>query len=50
MEVLKDKWDLDYFEIINTLPGDKAFISHDEWKAARSAAGKPTELEKLAGE
>ncbi len=48
-EVNKDKYKLDYFEIINELPGDGAFRTRDEWNAVRVAAGKPTELEPLKG-
>jgi branched-chain amino acid transport system substrate-binding protein len=48
--VLKDKYKLDYFEIISSMPGDEAARTRDEWNAARIAAGKPTSLEKLPGE
>ena len=43
-EVLKDKYKLDYFEILSSMPGDKAAISQADWKAARKAAGKPDHL------
>ncbi|MDH5299642.1 MAG: branched-chain amino acid ABC transporter substrate-binding protein, partial [Desulfobulbaceae bacterium] len=43
-EVLKDKYKLDYFEILSSMPGDKAVISQAEWKGARKAAGKPDHL------
>ena len=46
-EVLKDKFKLDYFEIINALPGEEAFRTRPEWNSFREAAGKPTELEAL---
>lgn len=46
-EVLKDKFKLDYFEIISSLPGDQAVRTRQEWNAARSAAGKAAELEAL---
>ena len=46
-EVLKDKFQLDYFEILSSIPGEQAVITRDEWNAARTAAGKPTELESL---
>lgn len=49
-EVLKDKYKLDYFEIIDSMPGSQAAISLDEWEAARIAAGVPPELEKYPGE
>ena len=43
-EVLKDKYKLDYFEIIGSLSGEQAFRTRAEWNAVRKAAGKPTEL------
>ncbi|MBU0640229.1 MAG: substrate-binding protein [Planctomycetes bacterium] len=49
-EVLKDKYQLDYFEIIASMPGAQAFRTRDEWNAVRLAAGKPTSLEPLANE
>ena len=48
--VLKDKYKLDYFEILSSLTGEEAMRTRDEWNAARKAAGKPTHLEKLPGE
>ncbi len=45
VEVLKDKYKLDYFEIIDSMPGDDAFITKSEWEAARKAAGVPTQLQ-----
>jgi len=49
-EVAKDKYKLDYFEVISSLPGDEAVCTREEWNAAREAAGKPTHLEPLSGE
>jgi branched-chain amino acid transport system substrate-binding protein len=49
-EVKKDKYQLDYFEIIDSLSGEKAAITQTEWTAQRIAAGKPASLEKLPGE
>ena len=46
-EVLKDKFKLDYFEIIATMNGSKAFKTRAEWDATRKAAGLPTSLEAL---
>jgi hypothetical protein len=46
-EVLKDKFKLDYFEIINSMPGEEAFRTRAEWNSFRQAAGKPTTLEPL---
>ena len=48
--VLKDKYNLDYFEIIGSIPGHEAVRTREEWNAVRQAAGKPTHLEKLPGE
>ena len=48
--VLKDKYKLDYFEILSSIPGEDAVCTREEWNAARKAAGKPTHLEKLPGE
>lgn len=45
VEVLKDKFKLDFFEIIDSMPGDEAFISKSEWEAARKAAGAPATLQ-----
>lgn len=49
-EVVADKYKLDYFEIIDSMAGAQAAITHEEWKAHRKAAGKPLSLEKLPGE
>ena len=48
--VTKDKHKLDYFEIIDSLPGEEAVRTREEWNEVRTAAGKPTHLEKLPGE
>lgn len=48
--VLKDKYKLDYFEILSALPGEDAVRTRTEWDAVRAAAGKPTHLEELPGE
>ncbi|MBU3915817.1 substrate-binding protein, partial [bacterium] len=42
--VLKDKYKLDYFEILSSMPGDQAAITREEWNAVRVKAGKPTHL------
>jgi ABC-type branched-subunit amino acid transport system substrate-binding protein len=47
VEVLKDEYNLDYFEILSSMPGDQVVRTRKEWDAVRSAAGKPTELEPL---
>ncbi len=49
-EVVSDKYHLDYFDIISSLPGIKAARTRAEWNAVRKAAGKPTSLEKLPDE
>lgn len=49
-EVMKDKYELDCFEIIAAMPGATAFRTREEWNGFRTAAGKPTELERLPGE
>lgn len=46
-DVLKDKFKLDYFEVINSLPGDKAVMNREEWNIERAKAGKPLQLEAL---
>ena len=48
--VLKDKYHLDYFDIISSTPGNLAFRTREEWNAARKAGGVPPYLEKLPGE
>lgn len=48
--ILKDKLHLDYFEIIESISGQQAAITRDEWLAARKASGKPVTLEKLPDE
>jgi ABC-type branched-subunit amino acid transport system substrate-binding protein len=50
VEVLKDKYKLDYFEIISSMSGDEAACTRAEWDAARTAAGKPKFLEPLPNE
>jgi len=44
VEVLKDKYKQDYFEIINVMSGAEAAQSRAEWEAERKAANAPTEL------
>lgn len=50
VKVNADKYKLDYFEILNSLSGEEAARTQEEWNAVRSAAGKPLSLEKLPGE
>ncbi len=43
--VLADKYNLDYFEIIGRLSGEKAVRTRSQWNAVRKAAGLPTQLQ-----
>lgn len=49
-KVLKDKYHLDYFTILGSIPGDMAAVTRSQWNAVRRSAGKPLSLEKLPGE
>lgn len=49
-EVLKDKYKLDYFEIIGIMPGEEAARTRIEWNAVRVSAGKSTVLKSFPGE
>lgn len=44
-DVKNDKYQLDYFEVINKMKGDDAAISFTEWTAVRSKVGATAELE-----
>jgi len=44
-EIVKDKFKQDYFEIMKTMPGEKAARSKARWTRTRTAAGKPETLE-----
>ena len=46
-EVLKDRYRLDYFEVIDSMPGEEAAQTREEWNAERLKAGKPLQLEQL---
>lgn len=46
-QVLKDTFKLDYFEVIDSLPGEQAAQTREQWNAERIKAGRPTQLEKL---
>jgi branched-chain amino acid transport system substrate-binding protein len=48
--IKRDKYKLDYFEIIESVSGKKAACTQDEWNALRAKAGKPARLAKLPGE
>lgn len=43
-QVLSDKYKLDYFEIINSIPGNQAVKSFKEWSEDRKASGKTAQL------
>ena len=43
-EVMKDKYGLDYFEIISSLPGEMVAKTYEEWLADREIAGLRPEL------
>ncbi len=43
-EVLKDKFKLDYFEILSSISGDEASIPYSEWATTREAKGKNNKL------
>ncbi len=48
VEVLKDKFHLDYFEILSSISGPKAAITKAQWDAVRAENSLPTELEPLS--
>lgn len=48
VEVLKDKYGLDYFEILTSIPGKDAAITKADWEMSRQQAGVPTTLEPLS--
>lgn len=43
-EVMQDTLKSDYFEIIDSLPGNDAARTYEEWVKVRTAANKPTRL------
>ncbi|MFH2059774.1 MAG: substrate-binding protein [Pseudomonadota bacterium] len=50
IEVLKDKLQLDYFEVLDRFSGIDLVQDHSEWVKARIAKGKSATLELLPGE
>jgi ABC-type branched-subunit amino acid transport system substrate-binding protein len=46
-EVLKDRYHMDYFEIIGSISGEAAVRTRAQWNAVRKAGGKPSRLEAL---
>jgi branched-chain amino acid transport system substrate-binding protein len=49
-EVRKDKFQLDYFEVLASMGGEQAFRTLEEWQSFRTKANKPLTLEAFAGE
>ncbi|MFZ5980110.1 MAG: substrate-binding protein [Candidatus Zixiibacteriota bacterium] len=47
VEVLKDKYKLDYFEIISSVNGEQAAVSKEEWQAERKKNNVLPQLESL---
>ncbi|MCK5125302.1 MAG: substrate-binding protein [candidate division Zixibacteria bacterium] len=47
IDVLKDKFHLDYFEILSSIDGKSAVRTKAEWDAVRLANNKPVKLEDL---
>ena len=47
VEVLKDKYQLDYFEILERFSGEQLVQTRDEWNQIRKDNGLPIYLEKL---
>ncbi len=45
-----DKYKLDYFEILSSMPGEEAARTREEWDAARKAVELPNHYEALPGE
>ncbi len=46
---MKDRFHLDYFDIIGVMKGEDAARSREEWNAIRQKAGKSITLEPLPG-
>lgn len=42
--IVADEYSSDYFSIIDSMPGDEAAQTREEWEARRREAGKPTSL------
>lgn len=45
IEVMKDRYKLNYFEIIDVLPGEAAARTREEWNSARVKAARPLQLD-----
>jgi hypothetical protein len=44
---MKDKYHLDYFDILDSISGPDAVRTREQWNAVRKAANKLTRLEAL---
>jgi len=42
--IVADEYSSDYFDIIDSMPGDEAAQTREEWQERRREAGKPTHL------
>jgi ABC-type branched-subunit amino acid transport system substrate-binding protein len=47
-DVLRDKFQLDYFDIMSSISGEESAIGKAQWQAARAEASLPTSLEPLS--
>jgi len=43
-KIMADQFSSDYFDIIDSMPGDEAAQTREEWEARRREAGKPVSL------
>ncbi|MCL7945842.1 substrate-binding protein [Marinobacter sp. ATCH36] len=43
-EIMADEYSSDYFDIIDSMPGDEAAQTREEWEARRKEAGQPLTL------
>lgn len=43
-DIMADEYSSDYFEIIDSMPGEDAVQTREEWEARRKEAGQPTSL------
>jgi hypothetical protein len=49
-DVLRDKFKLDYVEVLSSIKGKDAVMTRAEWVGTRTTAGLPPNLEPLPGE
>jgi hypothetical protein len=43
-KIMADQFSSDYFDIIDSMPGDEAAQTREEWEDRRREAGKPLTL------